>query len=391
MTLCTYSKTWVTVDLNNRSVGACCRTPHHDVSGDIDINDEWFTTLRNNLDNNIQDQRCQVCWHQDNTIGTSLRKYGPVLNEETVHALSSGKAELQYLEIRLGNQCDGACVYCSGEFSSKQAKFWNIHLDMPKPNIKEPMISETKKLIEQNKHTLNTIVFLGGEPSIMEKWYDFIDFISDISFDNELSVVITTNANWTDKIKQRLFASIEKFLAGSTHKFNIRISGEGDENYFNGVRKYTDYNRVLLNIRDLAETFGDRISYTLQPVLNGLSVYSMHDWIDKFKNIFLEFNVQRARVHFALLTRPNEFQTIHQGENAIPALEKSIEVMESTELFKGKDETIKVLENQKSKLLGVEPNKEMIKKLSVLLSAHDNILPNEWKSEDALLPIKHTI
>lgn len=391
MTLCTYAKTWVTVDLNNRSVGACCRTPHHDVAGEIDINDEWFTSLRNNLDNGVQDQRCNVCWQQDSTIGSSLRNYGPILNEETVHALSSGKAELQYLEIRLGNQCDGACVYCGGEFSAKQAKFWNIHLDIPKPDIKEPLIDETKRLIEQNKHTLNTIVFLGGEPSIMEKWYDFIDFISEIKFDNNLSVVITTNANWTEKSKQRLFIAVEKFLAASEHSFNIRISGEGDKEYFNGIRKFTDYQRVLSNITELSTKFGDRISYTLQPVLNGLSVYSMHDWLSKFIDIFQATGVKSARVHFALLTRPNEFQTIHQGDFAVPAIEALIELVRASEILRGKDEAIKVLENQKVKLTGVEPNKVVLEKLSKLLQAHDTILPNEWKSEDALSPIKHTI
>ena len=391
MTLCTYSKTWVTVDLNNRSVGACCRTPQHDVATDIDINDEWFTSLRNNLDNGIQDERCHVCWHQDKTIGTSLRHYGPALKDEKVHLLSSGKAELQYLEIRLGNQCDGACVYCGGEFSAKQAKFWKLHLDIPKPDTKEPLIEETKRLIEENKHSLNTIVFIGGEPSIMERWYDFIEFISNITFEQSLSVVITTNASWTDKTKQRLFAAVDKFLTGSSHTFNIRISGEGNEEYFNGIRKFTDYQRVLNNINDTAAKFGNRISYMLQPVLNGLSVYSLGDWIDKFDAIFTTNNISDVRIHFALLTRPNEFQTMHQGKMAVPAIDKLIQLIQASKSYKGKRDSIKLLENQRSKLVDTEPDKVMLAKLSRLLAAHDTILPNDWKSEDALSPIKHTL
>jgi molybdenum cofactor biosynthesis enzyme MoaA len=391
MTLCTYSKTWVTVDLNNRSVGACCRTPQHDVDTDIDINDEWFKSLRNNLDNGILDERCQVCWHQDKTIGTSLRHYGPALKDEKVHMLSSGKGELQYLEIRLGNQCDGACVYCGGEFSAKQAKFWKIHLDIPKPDTKEPLLEETKRLIEQNKHTLNTIVFIGGEPSIMERWYDFIEFISNIQFENSLSVVITTNASWTEKTKQRLFTAVDKFLTGSSHTFNIRISGEGNEEYFNGIRKFTDYQRVLSNINDIAAKFHNRISYTLQPVLNGLSVYSLDDWIDKFDTIFTANNISDVRIHFALLTRPNEFQTMHQGNMAVPAIDKLIQLIQSSKSYKGKRDSIKLLENQRIKLVDTEPNQVMLTKLSRLLEAHDAILPNDWKSEDALSPIKHTL
>ena len=388
MTLCTYSKTWVTVDLDNRTAGACCRTPQHDINGEIDINDEWYQSLRTNLSNGIEDQRCNVCWQQDKLIGSSLRQQGPVLNSTI---LSTPEAELQYLEIRLGNQCDGACVYCGGEFSVKQAKFWQLHLDIPKPVIKEPLINETKKLIENNTKTLSTIVFIGGEPSMMERWYDFIDFISSLTFDNELSVVITTNANWTSKTRERLFLAIEKFLANTDKKFNIRVSGEGDEEYFRGVRKFSDYHRVLENIDYLAKQFGNRVSYTLQPVLNGLSIYSLESWLSAFTDLFKSNGIGKIWLHFALLTRPDEFQTVYQGKLAVPAIDSLINFIQASDLFYGKTNRIQVLESQKSILIDREPNIEKMAELANLLRAHDNILPNDWKSEDALSPIKHTL
>ena len=389
MTQCSYSKTWVTVDLHNRSVGACCRTTHQDVSGEIDINNEWFTSLRKNLDGGIEDPRCTACWQQERSIGTSLRSNGPVMHQWSKTESRVEDADLQYLEIRLGNQCDGACVYCGGNFSSKQAKFWKIHLDIPKPVVLEPLIDETKRLIEQNKHSLNTIVFIGGEPSIMEKWYEFIDFLSGVEFSKRLTVVVTTNMNWTEKTKDRLFASMEKFLLNSGKTFNIRISGEGDEEYFRGIRKFSDYDRVLSNMHSMVEQFGDSITYTLQPVLNGLSVYSLDDWLSKFTDIFVQRGISAVSLHFAMLTRPGEFQTIHQGEVAVASINKILAVIESSAIFTGKESCRRILENQKSKLIGQEPNVAMLDKLAETLRAHDKILPHDWKSEDALSQLKH--
>lgn len=391
MTQCSYSKTWVTVDLHNRSVGACCRTTQHDVSGAIDINNEWFTSLRKNLNSGIEDPRCSACWQQEKSIGTSLRSNGPIMHKWSKTESLVEDADLQYLEIRLGNQCDGACVYCGGNFSVKQAKFWKIHLDMPKPVVLEPLINETKQLIEQNKHSLNTIVFIGGEPSMMEKWYEFIDSISEINFSKNLTVVVTTNMNWTEKTKERLFVSMEKFLLNKGKTFNIRISGEGDEKYFRGIRKFSDYDKVLSNTDAMVAQFGDRITYTLQPVLNGLSVYSLDDWLTKYTGIFENRGISNVGLHFAMLTRPIEFQTIHQGEAAVPSIDKILSLIESNNIFTGKESCKRILENQKSKLIGHESDVAMLDKLAATLRAHDRILPHDWKSEDALSQFKRSL
>lgn len=389
MSLCSFSKTWITVDLDARSVGACCRTTQQSVVSDIDINNQWFTDLRQNLNNGIKDPKCSACWIQEETMGSSLR-HSKIPNQNSLNPENSVTADLKYLEIRLGNQCDGACVYCGSNFSSKQAKFWKIHQNIPKPVNKEPLIDQTKKLIEQNKHTINTIVFIGGEPSIMERWYDFIDFISDIEFDSALSVVITTNANWKDKTKERLFASIEKFLLVPNKKLNVRISGEGDKEYFQSVRKFSDYDRVLDNVNDMSRIFGNKISYTMQPVINGLSIYSIEHWLNTFSEIFKSNNVSSVSLNFALLTRPEQFRPIYQGNLAVNSLTRLIEFLKNNKNLQDKS-NVEMLDGLKMLLIDKQPNIEKLNELSFLLQSHDKILPNEWKSEDALSPIKNIL
>lgn len=380
MSLCNFSKTWVTVDINARSVGACCRTTHIDVADKIDINNDWFKSLRSNLSADIKDIRCDACWKQEKSIGTSLRLNGPytIKSDDSLPL----EADLQYLEIRLGNQCDGACVYCGGMFSNKQAKFWKIHLDIEKPVSKPPMVDEVKELIINNSHSLRQIVFLGGEPSLMESWYQFLDFLADAEFKNKVTVIVTSNCNWTDKIKKRFFSSIEKFL-GRGGNFEIRVSGEGDRKYFNGIRKYSDYDTVISNVESMVSTFENRISYTLQPVLNGLSSYGMTSWLKTFADIFSRYNVKSALLNFALLTRPEELATIHQGTRAISSLEDIREYLQSTDMFQPKKRMTAVLDSQLSLLVN-EPNIENDEKIKVLLQAHDDIMKHDWKSVDAI-------
>lgn len=387
MTLCKHAKTWITVDINNKSVGACCRTPQHEVDT-IDINSDWFRTLRNNLNNNIKDERCNACWLQEKTIGTSLRNLGPKIYDTSV----DDNADLQYLEIRLGNQCEGSCVYCGGEFSTKQSKFWKIYRNIDKPVIKESnIINETKNLIKNNTHSIRTITFIGGEPSIIETWYEFIDFITTLSFDNKVTVVITTNANWTKKIKEKLFFTIDNFIHDENKNFNMRISGEGDKTYFQGIRKYTDYDTVKNNIMETANRYREKISYTLQPVINGISVYSLHEWVLMFNKIFESNNISKITLNFALLTRPAEFQVIHQGKRAIPYLDKLINILESSNIISNKEKLITTIINQKTLLSDIEQNEEMIEKLQKMLESHDTIMKHSWKSIDSWLSVKDKI
>lgn len=380
MTLCTFAKTWVTVDINARSVGACCRTPHTAVENQIDINNKWFSTLRNNLHQGIRDERCNSCWQQERTVGTSLRLNGPYTIE--TDQTDPQTADLQYLEIRLGNQCDGACVYCGGMFSAKQAKFWKLHRDINKPVTKDPLTDQVKQLIKDNAHSIREIVFLGGEPTLMESWYTFLDFIVEQEFANPVTVGVTSNCNWTDKIKQRLFASVDNFLDRGGN-FDIRISGEGDKNYFNSIRKFSDYDTVLQNITDLTAHYGDKIKYTLQPVMNGLSVYSLDNWLDVFSTIFKSANIHRVNLNLAMLTRPEEFLTIHQGTRALPSLHRLVNYLRDTDLFYPKQRMIDVVESQIA-LMTQQPNDKADSDLEQLLSAHDRILPHKWSSTDAL-------
>lgn len=381
MTLCTFSKTWITVDVGARTVGACCRTEQIPVTGAIDINSDWHTSLRRNLAAGQQDPRCTACWQQEKNIGTSLRLNGPY--GLTTHIANPAVADLQYLEIRLGNQCDGACVYCGGNFSVKQAKFWKLHSNIDQPRTQEPMTAEIQALIQQNTDSLREIVFLGGEPTLMESWYDFLEFVSRQQFAHSVKVVVTSNCNWTSKIKSRFFAAVEKFLAQGG-RFDLRISGEGDRDYFNCIRKFSDYDTVIDNVKDLLAQFGNRISYTLQPVLNGISVYSMTAWLTVFHNMFHGSLVSKVGLNFAMLTRPAEFLTIHQGRQAVPSLEAAIEFLHSTDLFHPRDRMIAVLQSQIS-LLTMDKNTEAMARLEALLAAHDRILPHTWSSADALL------
>jgi organic radical activating enzyme len=267
-------------------------------------------------------------------------------------------------------------------FSAKQAKFWKIHLDIEKPVKKEPMLDEIKKLIVDNRHSIRQVVFLGGEPTLMESWYSFLDFLVVQEFTNQVTVVVTSNCNWTDKIKERFFKAVEAFL-DKGGKFDIRISGEGDRQYFNSIRKFSDYDVVSKNMSAMTARFQNRVKYTLQPVMNGLSVYSMKSWLELFSDIFKLNGVTRVNLNFAMLTRPNEFLTIHQGTKAVPSLNDLRDYLSETDLFHPKQRMISVVESQIS-LLTNEPNHVALDKLDNLLAAHDKILPHTWSSTDAI-------
>ena len=109
----------------------------------------------------------------------------------------------------------------------------------------------------------------------------------------------------------------------------------------------------------------------------------MRSWLEQFTNIFSEAGITRVNLNFAMLTRPQEFLTIHQGTNSLPSLHELVEYLRDTTIFNPKERMISVIESQIA-LLNNPPDTVAIENLNRLLAAHDDILPHEWKSTDAL-------
>ena len=392
-TYCSKSWTDVNVDFSSEFVKNCCKAQPIKFVPNIDKNFFEFSPLllerKNNSLVGIKNQQCQFCWEEEGkrvTYRDMHNKWTPDFVEENREGLLSGKKSYaNYIEVKFSNTCDMACLYCGPKFSSKIAIEENLRLksvplasefeafkDFSDPLIKNAVeidrISMPKELWDV---TQLRFVFLGGEPTLIDQFYDFIHHIAErvkhhsteedwTESMRNIRLEIVTNCNTKPALMDKFF----KFVRSNKFEWTIGISNESYGQDAELIRHGLNWERFQDNFRRYISTSKRITSINLAPTLNIFSLKTFHfyaAWVHEQLNNQLEstgwcpsFTWHGNFVSDPVLdikVLPVEYRRYIDA--AIEVFEK-----ENNRKFKNKANTLKFLEQMRNRIGTVDPESD---------------------------------
>lgn len=326
-TLCTQLWNHAVVDLAKKKIRTCCKTPSIQLTPediklhnkDVFVNLPILRSERQIMLDGGQPERCNACWELEKVGSFSFRD-GP----ERWHQYFDWLKYNDYtysnhpdnLDIQLDNYCDLKCIYCNEEFSSQwqseKEKYGDIKNYIPIHADSTEFTNLFFDWFNDVKSTFRRIAFLGGEPLISPRFYEYLDRVIS-SYNNEfpddLQIYIITNLNTKANYFEKFINTIEKYK--DKIKFNINVSMESYGDRAEVIRQGLDFDRFLSNLDRLASIKG--ISITNITSINLFCLSTLDQHLQTIVELEKKYSIN-IDIHGNLVTWP-EFYNI----NLVPA------------------------------------------------------------------------
>lgn len=179
--------------------------------------------------------------------------------------------EIEYLDLRFGNQCNLRCHMC---FPGSSSSLWYEHEDLKQKGIDSPWGNVTfpignwitDEYIDKilNDTNPSEVYLTGGEPFMVKGLPDFLDKLP-----KNIHIRFNTNATILNK---KLIQKLKQF---ETISITASIDGIGKVNDY--IRWGSDWNIITSNLTEFEKFAHVNISPTLQ-VMNSLHYPAIKDW-----------------------------------------------------------------------------------------------------------------
>lgn len=166
-----------------------------------------FVEIRQKMLKGERVDACNVCYRKEKIHGSSARIHHTTIldakePEVVKNIIEYGELSLKTMDIKFGNKCNLGCVMCGKGASSVIAKEWQNNV-VPKNSgfeqlsLDDEVITEFdsvefESLKDQVKH-LRRFSAKGGEPMILPEYHDWINFLVDSGYSEDISVYVITN------------------------------------------------------------------------------------------------------------------------------------------------------------------------------------------------------
>ena len=128
---------------------------------------------------------CRTCVDMETQSGHSTRDYYRNFSTD-------GTRTIKQIDIRWSNACNLSCRMCSPEYSSDWAK----RLSLPIENTKRDYYGDVLRTLEANRHSIQQVDLLGGEPLLQRQNESLLEMLEDrvaIHILSNLSVPLENN------------------------------------------------------------------------------------------------------------------------------------------------------------------------------------------------------
>ncbi|MFO7789195.1 MAG: twitch domain-containing radical SAM protein [Bacteroidales bacterium] len=264
---------------------ACCRS-HDNVLGtypEQSIRDIWFgekaERLRDHMRHNDLSMGCAYCEKQIK----AHRFQGLPSMRADAYPYTKKDMYPKIMELELSNVCNLACLMCSGRESSK------IRANREKlPPIRSPYDKAFVSQLESFIPRLKEMHFYGGEPFLIDIYYDIWDRVIDLN--PKIKMTAVTNGTIYNK-------HIEQIILSSN--FDLTISLDSlDKKRFEYIRKGADLSQVMDNIEKFNQLTDKHLTISHTPIkLN---------WQDT-PDIVRFCNKIHARLNLSFAERPAKY------------------------------------------------------------------------------------
>lgn len=209
--------------------------------------------------------------------------------------------KVNVLDIILTNTCDMQCMYCSHHYSSKwaaerikyneiDAKIMSVELPTANKNYKKIFLDWFRV---EGVHIVNSINFIGGEPSLIKDFYEISTEIANVLKEKRTDVVslsVVTNLNSTEVVFNKFTAHLNTISEPFKEVF-LDISIESFEKRAEFIRHGLNWEQWKLNFEKTVQLKMPKVKIAAQMATNILSVSSLPNLLKYFVGIYKKYGV----------------------------------------------------------------------------------------------------
>ena len=286
----------------NNSASSCCTMSTERFSPKEYLASEGTKKLQQDFIEGKQPKKCDSCWIKERNGSKSIRKYFTEPRDLTT---------ITHMELRESNLCNFSCRMCNASDSvviDREVKsnpelqaFFTINHD--KPTTKENW-DEILELVKG----VTSINLTGGEPMLMKRYYDFLDYLIAIE-KQEITLNIYTNGSVYNPI------FIEKLLKfpNATLLFSIDATGK--------IAEYQRRGTVWDNVKNNIVRYMDLpINIKIHSTITAYSILGMSDLADFFVELNetkRKANLREFTAHILRIPKALEFTNLNLELRAI--------------------------------------------------------------------------
>ena len=251
------------------------------------MNGKKSIEIREALENGIRHPNCSRCWDEEDAGVASKR-----IRDNLKHNDIIDEFDLKLLELNLGTTCNLKCRIC-GPWSSSQwnKEYYNLGLwKGDKSKFKEWVSkfnhsytddSSIWEELKKNIHSIKQIDMYGGEPFMVGKQWEILQFSIDNGYSKNQILHFNTNGTHFDEEKIKIMKEFKEVY--------ISISIDGIEKQFEYQRHPAKWDEVLNNLKKFKEIFDETPGW----FLNVCITVNMHNilYLDNILNFFRNLEI----------------------------------------------------------------------------------------------------
>jgi len=254
-------------------------------------NSNFYKNLRQNMLEGKLISGCDTCYSNEKYGRESRRLINNSVFANQEFTDTHAEVKIQYLDMRLGNQCNLKCRMCSPMNSSMIEDEFEHNPDpvldrfylKSEISFKDWFETETfDNNINPHLSNLVTLYMTGGEPTLIKKNYDLMQRLIDNGQNEKLTLIINTNMTNTNP---KFYDLLKRF-----NKVIIQMSIDAIDDLATYIRYPTDFSVVDKTIKDML-ALGNNITLRAGPVIQTLNLNKLVDLFEYCEN----FNRQYKR------------------------------------------------------------------------------------------------
>ena len=247
-------------------------------------NSNFYKNLRQKMLQGEHISGCETCYNNEKYGRESRRLINNSLFANSEYNETTAEVKIQYLDMRLGNQCNLKCRMCSPMNSSMIEEEFHQNPDpvLDRFYLKSEISVDNWFDTEMFDNNINphlsdivTLYMTGGEPTLIKKNYDIMQRLIDNGQHENLTLIINTNMTNANPKFYALLKQFKKVI------IQMSIDAVDDLSYY--IRYPTDFNTVDKTITDLL-ALGNQVILHATPAIQILNLNKLVDLFDYFES-----------------------------------------------------------------------------------------------------------
>jgi len=289
----------------NGGCSLCCRSNHNEAiswakKGDTQslalldnsslddvINSKKFIEVRQAMIDGKRPVECEGCWRDEDSGLESKRQYE---NKRWAHIIDQleksayiKRPNYRYIELRLGNVCNNACLTCNSYSSSK----WypdekKIAKDLPwfklRPLENFKWFENPEFYDELTKYSegVEEIYINGGEPTLIKAHYRYLQNLINNGTAQKVHLVYSLNMMDIPDNLVELWKSFKQVTV------NASIDDLYERNYY--IRYPTQWDETITSIEKLNKV--ENVYWHVTQTVSILNIDNLHNFTNWLKNTY---------------------------------------------------------------------------------------------------------